>query len=98
MNYTATAGAVISGNTFRLTMDGSTHWLKNNAAQKDLIQRHKDNPEVAFAVKAAKVYSLHVKFEESVGKIERGTSIQSMTEQQEIGLLGIYKQATTGDY
>ena len=75
MNYTATAGAVISGSTFRLTMDGSTHWLKNNAAEKDLILRHKESPEVAFAVKAAKIYSLHDKFEESVGKIERGTSV-----------------------
>ena len=37
MNYTATAGAVISKDTFRLTMDGSTDWLKNGAGQKDLI-------------------------------------------------------------
>ena len=75
MNYTATAGAVISGSIFRLTMDGSTHWLKNNTAQKDLISRHSENSEVAFAVKAAKIFSLNLKFEESVGKIERGTSV-----------------------
>ena len=79
MNYTATAGALISGNTFRLSMDGSTYWLKDNAAQNDLIQRHKESPEATFAVKAAKVFSLQDKFQESVGKIERGTSIQSMT-------------------
>ena len=91
MNYTATAGALISGNSFRLTMDGSTHWLKDNSAQNDLIQRHRESPEAVFAVKAAKIFSLDCKFQESVGKIERGTSIQSMTPQQEIGLLGIFK-------
>ena len=62
MNYTATAGALISGNTFRLSMDGSTHWLKDNAAQNDLILRHKESPEAAFAVKAAKIFSLQDKF------------------------------------
>ncbi len=80
MNYTAIAGAEIRGDSFRLTLDGSTHWLKNNAAQKDLIRRHKDDPEYAYAVKAAEVYSLHEKFAESVEKIERNSGVQPMTE------------------
>ena len=98
MNYCAIGAGSILGKSFRVTLGGSTHQLKDYAAENHMKERLQGNENTSFALRAIENSYFDRKFKNACDSVNKDRDLlRKMTVETKLELFALFQQGHFGD-